>query len=322
MENYVESKHGLFWEGKDDAWFLVSRIGRDLNWYVSSIRHLIASLLKIEISGPDSEENEDVVSAIAHNRNIFLALRSFRTLSSLTSSCLEGEGSAGLEAISEPISISESKKVVIQINKNSVVSNNLSDSSSSNSIVIPSSGSSTATITFADDSASRNVIENNITRSRGSGRDSQIFIHELLTYTVTDKQIVIRITQRDKQNLSSQTIFEIRNDSGRVLKRSEFDINSYDETEITKGASFEIDSIAAPRSTATSSFLLDDRIVKFSESNTQSTYYEIKHGGKTVVTTISEYIKNDGYYNVDGKKVKLKLSNAKPKGISDAKKRN
>jgi len=45
-------------------------------------------------------------------------------------------------------------------------------------------------------------------------------------------------------------------------------------------------------------------------------------GGKKIKTTLSEYIGNNGYYSVNGKKVKISLKDAKPIGISDAQKRS
>ena len=158
-------------------------------------------------------------------------------------------------------------------------------------------------------------IRSNISRDT-QGR-SQVFVHPDAKVVISEGKITITGTGVNFSD--GDTIFYIKKtDLSTYIEEDLYTISpkkyaSSPSAEITGPAYFKI---SIP-SNAEDGFL-----EKNSSSTTQSTYYLVSVGGKKIKTTLSEYIGNNGYYSVNGKKVKISLKDAKPIGISDAQKRS
>lgn len=336
LQNYVESMHGLEWGGKDDAWFIVVKIGWDLAVYVSQIKKYFNSLIRMDISQFEGSNDDDpeLLRLIAHNANILEALSSFKKISDLLN-CFESV-SENIGSVADSVDFSSETqgggKLTLKISKRNNANEDVEDGNRGDIIIKNLNNSNVITLKHIN--ATKEQIKSAITTNQSPSAGKQIFVHEKLSSDSKlaisstpggSSKISIRLSATDKAQLAGEKIFIVFG-GGRIIPRGDFELSGDTNESIQNGLSLAVEAVRSDDGNQASDGVFasskKNEISKIGESTTQSTFYEISHGGKKITTTISEYIKNNGYYNVDGKKVKLKLSNAKPKGISNAKKRN
>jgi hypothetical protein len=290
---------------EQDEVFLVSKkLSFEINKYVYAVSELLRNL--VDLNANSSEKD------ICNNYVIFQALSKIRSIKSMLTSCFT---SARREKPSSESKIkidSNESKVSIAVKKGPLGANSgsIEKGSSFQKIISPFSK-----IVIKFPGNTEDVIRSNISQDTQSR--SQVFVHPDAKVVISEGKITITNTRASFSD--NDIIFYIKKtDLSTYIGEDLYTISpkkysSQPPADITGPALFKI-SIPSKAE--------DGFLEKKSSSTTQSTYYLVSVGGKKIKTTLSEYIGNNGYYSVNGKKVKISLKDAKPIGISDAQKRS
>lgn len=301
----IESTPGLSWKTVDDAYTIARYMMSTIEKYFEAYVQIVDSIGAID---PKNEDPE----LIASNRSALLALSKSYSISELLGVAFRGQYQSKDRTFSS--SMISLPRFSISFPGSKVLSEK-SSSTKSSAVENPKK----IVITFESAVSSKNIVGN----ERQGADAKNIFISkDFLDVSQSSDKIIF---SNDKKTLTIMGNFDgqrlspflaIRNSNQEVLGPESFEI---DDDAPNSNASFDAVKKGKTKPPAPESQV--SQSLEKSSSLTQSTYYLIPYGNKKIRTTISEYVANNGYYNVDGKKVKLSLSKAKPVGISDAKKR-